>query len=262
MARNIWVTVFDIHYPHIHYPTWYAALDFIRQNPDKIAGFLFGGDQHDNAEISHHTAGKPLYRPTGSYAAHTKGFDKILTELENVLPDEAERVWIQGNHDAWVNQLIERQPELSGTLERPLLLNLEERGWQVLELGEGKQLGKLLVIHGEGLTGIGNQASIYHAKKSVESFCCSVLYGHLHTAQSYTKILPHSEKDKWIGYSSPACCTLNPTYLQNRPTAWVNGFTIVELQEPSKKLSNFNVYPVIVSNGSFAFGGNVYGKKA
>ena len=41
----------------------------------------------------------------------------------------------------------------------------------------------------------------------------------------------------------------------------MNGFTIVELQEPEKKNSNFNVYPVIVSNGKFSFGGTVYGAK-
>jgi hypothetical protein len=260
MARNIWVAVFDLHHPHVHKPTWEAVKDFIKKNPKKIAGFLFGGDQSDNQEISHHTSSKPLYRPTGSYKRNTDGLNKLVTEIEEILPKEAEKVWIEGNHEAWVNQLIERQPELQGTIERPLLLNLAGRGWEVLQLGEGRHVGKLLVVHGEGLTGIGNQASVYHAKRAVESYCCSVLYGHLHTTQSYTKVLPHSAKDKWVGYSSPAACTLNPTYLQNRPTAWVNGFTFIELHDPEKANSNFNVFPVIVSDGKFSYGGEVYGK--
>lgn len=262
MPRNIWVAVYDIHYPKIHKPTWDAILDFVGRNSGKIAGFLFGGDQLDNEEIGHWSAGKPLFRPTGSYKANTLGFDaNVLSPIEALLPDAAERVWITGNHDAWETQLIEKQPELQGTIERPLLLGLENRGWEVLKLGEVKQLGKLIAVHGEGLTGIGNQASVYHSKRAVESFCTSVLYGHLHTAQSYTKVLPHSARDKWIAWSSPAACSTNPSYLQNRPTAWVNGFTIVELQEPEKKNSNFNVYPVIVSAGQFAFGGTVYGSK-
>ena len=263
MARNIYVCVYDLHYPHVHKPTWNALLDYVKKNQDKIAGFIFGGDQHDNAEISHHTSGKPLLRPPGSYKANTIGFEKnILTPIENLLPKQAEKIWIDGNHEDWSQQFIERLPELQGTLERPLLYDLEARGWEVIKLGEGKNLGKLLVIHGEGLTGIGNQASIYHAKKAVESYCTSVLYGHLHTAQSYTKVLPHSTKDKWMAWSSPAACTLNPTYLRNKPTAWVNGFDLVELHNPDKDRSNFNVYPILVSEGKFSFNGVIYGEKA
>ena len=259
--RNIWVCVFDLHYPHVHKPTLDATLDFIRRNKAKVASFLFGGDQFDNAEISHHTKGKPLLGPPGSYKKNTVGFNNnVLEPLEKYPRKEADRVWIEGNHDYWCNQLLERQPEFVGTLERPLLLGLEDRGWEVVGLGESKRLGKLLTVHGEGLTGIGNQASVYHAKRAVESFCSSVLYGHLHSAQSYTKVLPHSTKDKWIGYCAPAACTLNPSYLQNRPTAWVNGIVIVELHEPEKPNSNFNVYPIIVSDGKFCFGGETYGK--
>src|SRR6266704_3582410 len=147
MARSLWVGVWDVHYPHIHRPTWNAALDFIDKNQENIAGFLFGGDQFDNAEISHHTSGKPLLRPPGSFARNTRGFDTLLTDLEERLPSKAEKVWIEGNHDAWIDQLIERQPELQGVLERPLILNLEERGWEVLQLGEGKKLGKLNAYH-------------------------------------------------------------------------------------------------------------------
>lgn len=262
MARNLWVTVFDLHVPFIHRPTWDATLDFIRKNPKDIAGFLFGGDQASNDEISHHTVGKVLLRPPGSYKRNTEYLRKLLDDVEAVLPKEAERVWCIGNHDAWEDQLIERQPELQGSIERPLLLGLEGRGWEVIPLGEVKKLGKLAVIHGETLSGIGNQASVFHSRRAVESYCGSVLYGHFHTNQSYTKVLPHSAKDKWVAYSSPACCTLNPSYLKNRPNAWVNGFTVVELHEPTKANSNFNVYPIIVSDGTFSFGGQVYGKKA
>jgi hypothetical protein len=262
MPRSIYVCVFDLHSPLIHKPTWNAALDFIEKNPDEIAGFILGGDQASNDEISHHTSGKPLLRPPGSYKKNTLLLDKLLNQVEDILPTEATKTWITGNHCHWENQLVERQPELKGTIERPLLLNLEKRGWEVLALGEAKQLGKLIVVHGEGLSGIGNQASVYHAKKAVEMFCTSVLYGHFHSAQSYTKVLPHSTKDKWMAYCSPAACMTNPAYLQNRPTAWVNGITLVELHNPNDPHSNFNVYPVIVSDGKFSFMGTIYGTTA
>lgn len=254
------MVVYDVHYPFYHKPTWNAILDFVKNNQPHIAGFLFGGDCFDNQEIAHHTSSKPLFRPTGSYKRNSDNFDKlILSPLEAALPRQASRAWITGNHERFESDLVERQPELKGMVEHDILLNLRERQWEVLALGEAKALGKLNAIHGEGLTGIGNQASLYHAKRAVETYCSSVLYGHVHTTQSYTKVLPHNTKNKWVAYASPCCCNLNPGYLQNRPTAWVNGFSIVELHDPEKANSNFNVYPIIVSDGKFSFGGNVYG---
>lgn len=259
MERTIWVGVWDLHFPLVHKPTWNAITDFIKRNHAKIAGFYFGGDQFNNDEISHHTQGKPLLRPPGSYKANTEKFDKqILQPIEALLPKDCLRIWQIGNHDDWENQLVEHMPELQGTVERPIMLNLEARGWDVLKVGEHLRLGKLTLLHGEVLSGIGNQASVYHAKRAVETYCSSVVYGHMHSPQSYTKVLPHNQRDKWQAYCAPTAGSVNPLYLRNRPTAWLNGFVIIEVH----KGGNFNVYPVIVSDGCFAFGGEIYGAKA
>lgn len=260
MAKNLWVGVWDLHYPKHHVPTWNAVMDFVQSNPDKIAGFYFGGDQLDNEEISHHSKSQPILRPTGSYHKNTAGFDgKILKPLEAALDPDVPRIWQIGNHDDWEYQLVAHSPELQGTIERPGLLKLTDRKWEVLPLGIGYQLGQATLLHGEALTGIGNQASVYHAKRAVESYCSSVIYGHVHSLQSYTKVMPFNTKRKWIGVCSPAACSLNPGYLKNRPTAWINGFTIIELHDPGNPNSNFNVYPIVVSDGRFSFGGVTYG---
>lgn len=231
-------------------------LDFISKNNKKIAGFYFGGDQLDNEELSHHNSKKPLYKPAGSYRRNTTGFDaSILTPIENILGPETQRIWQIGNHDDWEYQFVESHPELLGTIERPGLLKLEERGWHIVPCGSGFKVGKLTFIHGETLSGIGNQASGYHAKKAVETYCGSVVYGHMHSPQSYTKVLPHHQTDKWQAHCAPILGATNPTYLRNRPTAWLNGFIIVEFQENG----NFNIYSVVVTNGRFSFGGVVYG---
>lgn len=263
MARSLWVGVFDLHFPKQHKPTWEATLEFVKRNSNKIAGFYFGGDQFDNEEISHHTKSQPIYRTTGSYAKNTERFTRdILVPIEAALDGETKKIWQIGNHDDWEKQLVAHQPELQGTIERPLLLNLDARGWEVIALGDHLEVGKLDLLHGEVLTGIGNQASVYHAKRAVETYCTSVVYGHLHSPQSYTKVLPHNKKDKWMGYCAPAACSTNPGYLKNRPTAWLNGIVIIELHEPDNPKSNFNVYPVIISDGQFSFGGEMYGTKA
>jgi len=252
---KLWVAGYDLHYPFINKPTVAAMFDFLKRN--RVDGFLFGGDQLDNQEISHHTKNKPFYRERRSYQKNTIGFDKeILRPLETLIRD-AERVWIVGNHDFWEHELIEEQPELEGIIDRPESLKLAERGWEVIPLGHAKKLGKLSAIHGEILTGIGNQAGMYPSRKAVELYAGNVLAGHTHAPQSFTKVSPVQHSNKWQGHIAPILGDRNPAYLKNRPTSWLNGLTIIELQEGGY----FNLYPVIVNNGTFSFGGDLYGNR-
>lgn len=247
-----WVCLFDIHYPKYDKRTFNAAMQFIRDS--KPVGILLGGDQLDNEEISHHNRSKPFYRERASYKRNSDGFDRdILRPLEKAV-GRGEKIWLIGNHCDWERQLIEENPELEGIVERPILLNLASREWKVVPLGHSYKLGELNVIHGEILTGIGNQAGAYPAKKAIEIYGGNVLAGHTHAPQSFTKISPVEEKKKHMAWISPIIGATNPSYLRNRPTAWLNGFTIVELREKGL----FNLYPVVVIDGEFSYGGKVY----
>jgi predicted phosphodiesterase len=257
MAKKLqtWVVLHDIHYPQHSQKTFNAVMEFI--NVNKIAGLILGGDQFSNDEISHHTKNKPLYRERASYKRNTDGFDKnILRPLEQGV-GRAEKIWITGNHDDWEHQLIEEQPELEGIIERPEALKLGERGWKVVPLGHAHKLGELNVIHGEILTGIGNQAGAFPAKKAIEIYAGNVLAGHTHAAQSFTKISPVDVKKKYMAWIAPILGATNPSYLRNRPTAWLNGFTIVELRDKGL----FNLFPVVVIEGEFSYGGKIYNGK-
>lgn len=252
---KIWVVAHDIHYPAYSKPTWNAMMEFVDDND--IAGFIFGGDQFDNNEISHHTKGKPIYRERASYQRNTTGFAReILGPLERSL-GKSERVWIIGNHDRFEHDLIEEQPELEGIVERTELLHLKDRGWKIVPLGHSYKLGELNVIHGEILTGIGNQAGAYPAKKALEIYGGNVLAGHTHAPQSISKISPVEDKKKFMAWIAPILGEVNPAYLRNRPTSWMNGFTVVELRDKGL----FNLYPIIVIDGCFSFGGKLYGRK-
>ena len=140
-------------------------------------------------------------------------------------------------------------------IERVDSLKLEERGWKIVPLGHSFKLGELNVIHGEILTGIGNQAGAFPAKKAIDIYSSNVLAGHTHAAQSFTKISPVEVKKKYMAWIAPILGACNPSYLRNRPTAWLNGFTIVELRDKGL----FNLYPVIVVDGKFSYGGKQYG---
>jgi hypothetical protein len=251
---GLWVFAPDAHSPQIDKPTFNSLLHFVSDN--KLRGFIWGGDQNDNEEISHHNRKNYLKRSPGSYRRNTDFFDsKVLAPIESLLGKGVARVWIEGNHDDWENQLVQENPELFGTVERRGLLGLDKRGWDFIAAGEIYKLGKLAVIHGETLTGLGNQAPGRHAFKALLAYSSSVLYGHVHAPQSDSRIAPFSQKDKHMAWCSPILGATNPTYLRNRPTAWVNGFTIVEVREDGM----FNVLPIVVTRGKFSYGGIIYG---
>lgn len=256
MANKVktWIWGHDLHFPHYSKKTWDAMLAFIKAN--KIAGFGFGGDQFDNEEISHHTKGKPFFRERASFKRNTDNFEQlILRPLEAALPKDAEKIWIVGNHDRFERDLIEEQPELEGIIERTDSLRLSERGWTIVPLGHSYKLGELNVIHGEILTGIGNQAGAYPAKKALEIYSSNVLAGHTHAPQSFAKISPVESRKKDMAWIAPILGATNPYYLRNRPTAWIQGFTVVELRDKGL----FNLYPVTVFDGKFSYGGKEYG---
>jgi hypothetical protein len=249
------VAIFDIHYPVHHQPTLDAAVEYMQKNPPDI--FVFGGDQFHFDCLSHHTKGTPMYRTRRSYMNDIEGFEKnILTPLEAVLPKKVEKVWHEGNHERFPWDFIEEHPELEGAVDHIGLLNLVERGWKVIPLGHASKLGKLTVAHGEILSGQGNQGSAFPAKKAVDVYSGNVLVGHSHSPQSWTKCSPVEQTDKWQGHVAPCACSVNPIYLRNRATSWLNGFCLIDILPND----NFNYYPIIVSAGQFSFGGKVYGK--
>lgn len=248
--------VFDTHYPQYHKPTWNCIFEYVADHkPDT---FVFGGDQFHFDCISHHTKHTPIFRTRRSYMNDIEGFDKnILTPLEKLLPKHCEKVWIIGNHEDWEQDLINEQPELEDVIGHVKLLRLEERGWTIIPLGHAFKLGKLNIIHGETLTGVGNQAGKFPAAKATELYDGNVLAGHTHAAQTYTKVSPVDSHAKRQGHISPIAGAINPSYLRNRPTAWINGFNRIEVRETGQ----FNYYPLLVVEGMFSFGGKTYGGK-
>ena len=243
------VSCFDAHYDHYDKPTWEAIKDFVRRN--RVGLFVFGGDNLDCSSISHHTKGKPMFRPQGQMKRDLDGFDRdMLKPIEALLPADCQKVWLTGNHEDWAAQLIEEMPELDGLLDFPVYLNLKARGWDVKPQGGHFQKGKLKWIHGDVLSGANA------VKKALDIFVENIQFGHFHTAALATKILPHNRSEKWQAYSVPCVGRLDASYLKKRPTGWLNGFAITEFYGNGM----FNNYLVNVFKGRFAYGGKTYGK--
>ena len=251
---EIYAVLADIHYPKIHRPTLKAVLDFLDKN--KVDGLVYQGDQLDFECISHHTKNKPLYRIRNGYMTDIKGFEReVLNPIEKLLKPSCKKTWIKGNHERFEFDLVEEQPELEGVLDHVSHLRLVERGYEIIELGHCKKLGKLNIVHGEVLSGIGNQAGGHPAKKAVELYAGNVLAAHSHSPQMFTKISPVQHTHKWQGYINGILGATNPGYLRNRPTAWMNGFAVVEVQSNG----HYNLYQITVIEGKFSFAGKIYG---
>jgi hypothetical protein len=246
------VSAFDAHFPHIDTRTWSAILDFMDKNPVDL--FVFGGDNLDCGSISHHTKGKPLFRPRGQMKRDLEGFRTVMLEpVEKLLPRRCTKVWLTGNHEDWAAQLIEEQPELDGLLDFPEYLNLVKRGWIVKPQGGHYKHGHLKWIHGDVLTG-GQNAP----RNALNTYVESVVFGHFHAFASATKILPHYAKYKYQAFATGCVGKLDASYLKKKATGWLNGFAITEFYG---NRGMFSHYPVTVFNGQFAYGGRLYGRK-
>lgn len=244
----------DLHYPVLDRSAWAAVMDYIRHN--HIDGFVWMGDQLDMAEISHWNKSKPLYRKQGSLAANLEGFNKeILDPLDKALPANAEKVWITGNHERFITiDLIEEQPELDGMLSLDKVLHLPERGYKMIGLGGHHQIGHLYEIHGDQVGGGMNPA-----KKVVDTWCQSVVMGHVHTLAQYTKASPAHDKKRWTGTVLPCLSETNPGYGRGRANTWLTGFGLVVVRPDD----SYNLFPVVITDGQFSMpDGRTYGRKA
>jgi predicted phosphodiesterase len=247
-TSKVWVVLSDAHSPEEHRPSIRAVLRFLEAN--KVAGVVLLGDNMDCSPISRHSKGKPGLRRRGGWQADLNHFDKhILKPIEARIPKSAKRIFHLGNHERWLDDLLEEQPELVGALSIAKSLKLEERGWKVIPVGESSRIGKAFLVHGDQVG-----SGMHVAKKAVDAFAATVIMGHVHTAQMHTKCSQVKARDKWAGYVIPTLGTVAPRYAKGRPNSHVNGFGIVE-ELPDGCV---NIYIPLIIDGRFSFAGKIY----
>ncbi len=240
----------DIHHPHCDDRTMDVVNEFIFDyDPDEL---VYMGDQMSLDCVSFWNKKKPLLKEGQRLKKDYENFNReILQTHENITRQDIRRTFIMGNHEERVISYVEENPELEGFLDIDLTLNLHDRGYKVIPFGEYHRIGKLYVIHGK-------YWNMYHAKKTVEVFEGNVVYAHVHNPQMFTKISPIDSKGYHMATSLPCLCNIEPDYKKNAPNHWVNGFGIVE-HLPATGF--FNLYTIIIIEGSFMYNGKYYGKK-
>lgn len=239
------IAVFDLHYPEHNKILWNNILKFAKDfKPDY---FLFGGDNLDMSPVSHWLLeGGQFRKLEGKRLINDyKGFVKEIKEpLENILPDSCKKIWLEGNHENWAEQAIDKNPQYEGLIEIENYIDLKY--WSQIPYNGIHKIGKMYFTHGM-------YTNQYHSAKTVNIVEKNIFYGHTHDHQTHTKITMVGNEPH-IGVSVPCTCDLNPQYMRNKPNKWLNGFLIWYMKDNG----DFNHYIIIANKGHFIYNGIQY----
>jgi hypothetical protein len=222
-----------------------VALDFARDfKPDTV---ILGGDILDASCLSHHNKHKP---------GRTEGLrlqqdsqecrSNIITPVENL--KASKYVYINGNHEAWLQDFEEDYPAVEGMFNVQSLLSLDSR-WEVIALGGHFNLGKLSFIHGDQISG-----SEQAAKNAVIAYERSVRFGHFHSHQTYSKNTPITSDYPKTGISVGCLCRKDLNYGNGRPNKWSQGFLYGYILPDG----SYHDYVVTIVKGKAVINGKIY----
>jgi len=239
----------DIHYPHYDLKVMDAVGEFmVDYDPDEI---VYMGDQLSLDCISGWNRKKPLLKEGQRLIRDFNNFDKdVLQVHERITRPETRRTFMTGNHEQRIQWYIEEHPELEEMIEIDRNLKLQDRGYKLIPFNAIYKIGKLSVIHGY-------YWNKYHATKTLEAFEGNVVYAHVHNPQMYAKVSPVDRRGYHTATALPCLCNIKPDYKKNAPNFWINGFGVVEHLPAT---GYFNIYMIIIIDGSFMWNGTYYGK--
>lgn len=249
------VALFDAHFGYerrgghkvaMHDPKALSvAMQFIKDfKPDHV---VLGGDMLDCGAISHHNRRKPGQVEGLRVLGDAKELKETLIQPIQELV-KGKLIYHTGNHEDWLNDLVDEFPGLEGIVDVKSVLGLNDR-WQLIPQGESSKLGKLTFIHGDQLKGSTNVAL-----NAVTAYERNVRFGHFHTFQVATKTTP-VDMNGHTGISVPCLCKKNPRYGQGAPNKWMQGFLWGYIGGPE---GSFNDYVTVIVNGRATVNGKTY----
>ena len=157
-----------------------------------------------------------------------------------------ERHFVQGNHEVWLDKFVTRYPYLDKYMTEKAL-RLKERGYKYYPYNQKKTLkiGKLNFTHGKYTTK-------YHSFKHLDMYGESIMYGHTHDLQRFTKTVAGGTLSAW----SLGCLKdieADEDWLSGRLTNWNHAFAIIDWF----KNGDYKVEIVEIINGRTTLWGEV-----
>lgn len=221
-----------------------VAMSFIKDfKPDHV---ILGGDMLDCGSISHHRLGNAGQLEGLRILSEAKELrKKLITPLEEQI--DGRLVYMIGNHEEWLNDLVNKIPSLDGIVQAEHLLELDD--WEVIPSGGVAKLGKLKFVHGDNVTG-----GQHCANAAVINYEANVRFGHFHTFQVATKTTP-VDANGHTGISVPCLCKKGHSYGNKAPNKWMQGFLWGYVGGPA---GSFNDYVTVIVNGKATIHGKTY----
>ena len=145
------------------------------------------------------------------------GANDILDKIDAALPKECTKIFLEGNHEYWLRQIIEIAPTQKPIFDPRLNLRLTERGYSWVPMNKTCNIGRLYFAHGI-------YTNKYHAAKTLSIYQRNIVYGHCHTHQVFTSSSPIDDEGK-TAIAVPCLCGPG-AYMRGRPSSWINGFFI------------------------------------
>ena len=225
-----------------YHPVYKPVKTFISQfKPDLI---VLMGDFANCSSLSHWNLEK---RRKMEGLRHAKELEKVDIELRFLEKHSKKIVWLEGNHEHWCEQYIDKNPEIQGFLEYPTALNLKKRKIEWIELNKLYKVGELYLTHGM-------YTNKYHAAKHLEKLGCNICYCHTHMPQTYGH---NMRMQKPYKATCLGClCNKKPDYLKGKEGNWINGFGILYVANNGE----FNLYPIDIIGGRFYYEGKRYSR--
>lgn len=233
------VALFD---PHIPFQVRLEpVMEFIQDfKPTKV---ILGGDCHDWTAVSMWVKDQSRHLDGGIIQENYEELKEKLLRPVKLAAPRAEIVYLKGNHEEWIEKALQANPNGRGYWE--LEKNISGVTW--VDVNKPHAVNENLVyIHGL-------YTNEFHAKKTVNAYHTSVIYGHVHTMQSYMMVSPVDSSKFYKAQAVGCLCALNPEYMKNRPNAWVNGFNFAYVEEET-----FEDYTVIMVKNKFWANGRKY----
>lgn len=234
----------DIHIPHQDDASIKAILKLM--DDVKFDQHVNLGDFLDFGCISHWNLGRNKTLEMQRLKTDYIRGNVLLDEIDKRLPTGCKKYFLKGNHCVWVEDLIEKTPQLEGLVEPESQLNLIERGYKVYPYNEIVAFGKLHITHGI-------YAGANPVKKHLDELKVNIMFGHSHTVAVMMSSSPAREI-AFSGYNIGCLCNMAPDYMRNRPHGWSHGFAIVYLYPNGY----FEVNMIRILDGRFIYNGKVY----
>ncbi len=147
---------------------------------------------------------------------------ELIALIRMMLPD-TEIIYLEGNHEDWINQFLRHgtNPQLFDELYKlglditlSKILELEKHKVKLFHMNKLVRIGKLTVTHG---LYTGNN----HAKKHLEGVKSSILYGHCHDTKAFIET---SIEGPVVAQSLGTLARLDPSFLRGLLNNWEHAF--------------------------------------